>query len=83
MVNTHYPVLLKCLTNDSYDTEDGVSIWFSRMDSRRVEFEGRYSNLKVSRITPLSKSFQYSFSTEENKMTVADAMDYLTFEYDR
>lgn len=83
IVNTHSPVLLKCLTNDSYDTEDGVSIWFSRMVSRRVEVGGNYSNLRVTLLTPLSKSFQYSFSTEENKMTVADAIDYLSFEYNR
>ena len=81
IVNTHSPILIKCLTNETNDdTEEGVSIWFSRMVSRKVQQGGKAIHLRVSKITPLTKSFQLSFTTEENKMTVADAMEYLKLE---
>lgn len=81
IVNTHSPVLLAGLIDKKKpdNTEDGVSIWFSKMVSRSVDIKPG-GNIKVSRLTPLSKSFQYSFSIEENKMTVADAIDYLKYE---
>lgn len=81
IVNTHSPILIKCLTNDTNDdTEEGVSIWFSRMVHRKVQIDGKAIHVRVSKLTPLTKSFQLSFTTEENKMTVADAMEYLKLE---
>lgn len=77
IVNTHSPILLKCLTNKDYDTEDGVSVWFSRLISRTITVAGKKMGIKISRLTPLTRSFQLSFTEAENKMTFADAIEYL------
>ena len=77
IVNTHSPNLLKCLINQDYDTEDGVSVWFSRLVSRAFTIDGRRANIKISRLTPLTRSLQLSFTDAENKMTFADAIEYL------
>lgn len=80
IVNTHSPVLLKCF-KDKYDGNDnGVSIWFSKLVSRSKEIEGKRQIIRISRITPLTSSFQYSFTKEENEMTLADAINYLSKE---
>lgn len=77
IVNTHSPLLLKNFYKVGGDMEDGVSIWFSRMVSRPVSDGKKHSIVRVSRLVPLSKTFQLSFSSEENNMTLADAMEYL------
>lgn len=77
IVNTHSPILLKCLTTPDFDTEEGVSIWFSRLISRTMVVSDRKVCVKISRLTPLTRSFQLSFTDAENKMTLADAIEYL------
>lgn len=78
IVNTHSPLLLQCLRNEELDSKDGISIWFSRLVSRTASIGGRWTSIRVSKLTPLSRSLQYSFTIEENKMTLADAEKYLT-----
>ena len=79
IVNTHSPILLKDLTNNGITPEGGVNIWFSRLVAHPVELADGFSIIKVSRLTPLARSFQLSFSDEEYKMTVADAIEYLDY----
>ena len=76
IVNTHSPVLLRWMKEQYNDTDDGVSIWFSKL----IFYHENNKNLRISRISPLTKSFQYSFTEEENKKTIADAIDYLNTE---
>ena len=80
IVNSHSPVLLKYLYRDYSDSDNAVSIWFSKLISSSVLVEDQKKSLRISRITPLTKSFQYSFTEAENKMTIADAVDYLKTE---
>lgn len=80
IVNTHSPVLLKWLKEEYNDADNGVSIWFSKQISYSKNFDGKRLNLRISRISPLTKSFQFSFSDAENKMTIADAIAYLNTE---
>ena len=80
IVNSHSPVLLKCLKDNYSDTDDSVSIWFSKLISSSIPVGERKTGIRISRITPLTKSFQYSFTEMENKMTIADAMKYLRTE---
>lgn len=81
IVNTHSPVLLKCLKDQYNDADEGVSIWFSKLISHPIEIEGNRRSIKISRITPLTVSFQSLFSEAENKMTIADAIEYLNTEH--
>ena len=80
IVNTHSPVLLRWLKDNFSSNDNGVSIWFSKLISYPIDIDGARRSIRISRISPLTKSFQLSFSEEENKMTVADAMDYLSTE---
>lgn len=80
IVNSHSPVLLKYLYQYYSDKDNLVSIWFSKLISSSVVVDGKKSSIRISRITPLTKSFQYSFTEAENKMTIADAMNYLKTE---
>lgn len=80
IVNSHSPVLLKYLYRDYSDSDNAVSIWFSKLISSSVLVDDQKKSLRISRITPLTKSFQYSFTEAENKMTIADAVDYLKTE---
>ena len=80
IVNTHSPVLLRRLQEPYDNTDNGVSIWFSKLISYPIEINGSRRSMRISRISPLTKSFQFSFSDEENKMTIADAMEYLSTE---
>ena len=80
IVNSHSPVLLKCLKDNYSDMDDSVSIWFSKLISSSIVVGERKTGIRISRITPLTKSFQYSFTEMENKMTIADAMKYLKTE---
>ena len=80
IVNTHSPVLLGWLKKLYNDTDNGVSIWFSKLISHPVDINGNKRSMRITRISPLTSSFQLSFSPEENKMTIADAMEYLKTE---
>lgn len=80
IVNTHSPVLLRNLKEEYNDSDNGVSIWFSKLISSTIEINGSKRSIRASRISPLTKSFQLSFSEAENKMTLADAIDYLNTE---
>ena len=80
IVNTHSPVLLRRLQEQYNDADNGVSIWLSKLISYSKEINGNRRVMRISRISPLTKSFQLSFSEEENKMTIADAMEYLNME---
>ena len=55
-------------------------IVFSKLISYPIEVNGCRRSIKISRITPLTASFQLSFTTAENKMTLADAIVYLNTE---
>lgn len=79
IVNTHSPVLLKNLTTKDLDTDDNVSIWFSRIVAHKSDNNGHRSLLRISKITPMTKSFQTSFDPIENNLTIADAMNYLNY----
>ena len=76
IVNTHSPVLLRWMKEQYNDTDNGVSIWFSKL----ILSHENNRSVRISRISPLTQSFQYSFSDAENKMTLADAIDYLNTE---
>lgn len=76
IVNTHSPVLLRGMKEQYNDTDNGVSIWFSKL----ILSHENNRSVRISRISPLTQSFQYSFSEAENKMTLADAIDYLNTE---
>jgi len=80
IVNTHSPVLLRWLKEEYDDKDNGVSIWFSKLISYPKEINGSRRSIRISRISPLTKSFQLSFSEAENKMTLADAIAYLNTE---
>ena len=80
IVNTHSPVLLGCLKELYNDTDNGVSIWFSKLISYPTNINGNRCSMRITRISPLTISFQLTFSPEENKMTIADAMEYLKTE---
>ena len=80
IVNTHSPVLLRWLKKEYDDKDNGVSIWFSKLISYPKEINGSRRSIRISRISPLTKSFQLSFSEAENKMTLADAIAYLNTE---
>lgn len=80
IVNTHSPVLLRWLKEEYNDTDNGVSIWFSKLISSPIEIEGNRRSIRITRISPLTKSFQLTFSEAENKMTIADAIAYLNTE---
>ena len=80
IVNTHSPVLLHWLKEEYDDKDNGVSIWFSKLISYPKEINGSRRSIRISRISPLTKSFQLSFSEAENKMTLADAIAYLNTE---
>lgn len=80
IVNTHSPVLLRKLKEEYNDADSGVSIWFSKLITSTVDLNGCKKAIRVSRISPLTKSFQLSFTEAENKMTLADAIDYLNTE---
>ena len=79
IVNTHSPILLRSLADSKLETPENVSIWFSRLISHNQIRNGRRERLRISRITPLKKSFQISssFSSVENQLTIADAMNFL------
>ena len=79
IVNTHSPILLRCLADNKLETPENVSIWFSRLVSHNQINNGKRERLRISRITPLKKSFQISstFSPVENQLTIADAMNFL------
>ncbi len=77
IVNSHSPVLLKYLYEDYNDKDENVGIWFSKLIVHTLSVGERKYSVRVSKITPLTKSFQYSFTEAENKMTIADAMSYL------
>ncbi len=80
IVNTHSPVLLRWLKEEYNDTDYGVSIWFSKLISSSIEIDGNRRSIRITRISPLTKSFQLTFSEAENKMTIADAIEYLNTE---
>lgn len=80
IVNTHSPVLLKCLKEQYNDSDNGVSIWFSKLISYPIDIKNARRSIRISRITPLTTSFQLSFTDAENKMTLADAILYLNTE---
>lgn len=80
IVNTHSPVLLRWLKEEYNDADNGVSIWFSKLITYPIDINGNRRGIRISRISPLTKSFQFSFSEAENKMTVADAIAYLNTE---
>lgn len=80
IVNTHSPVLLRWLKEEYNDTDIGVSIWFSKLISYPIDINGNRRSIRISRLSPLTKSFQLSFSEAENKMTIADAIAYLNTE---
>lgn len=80
IVNTHSPVLLRWLKEEYNDTDYGVSIWFSKLISSPIEIDGNRRSIRITRISPLTKSFQLTFSEAENKMTIADAIEYLNTE---
>lgn len=80
IVNSHSPVLLKCLYDEYNDKDSNVSIWFSKLIIHTLSVGGQKHSVRISKITPLTKSFQYSFSEAENKMTFADAINYLKTE---
>jgi predicted ATPase len=80
IVNTHSPVLLGCLKELYNNTDNGVSIWFSKLISYPTSINGNKLCMRITRISPLTSSFQLTFSPEENKMTIADAMEYLKTE---
>lgn len=76
IVNTHSPELLKCI-KDLYANNPGVSIWFSKLISTSTEVDGRRHVMRITRISPLTLSFQETFSFAENQMTYADALRFL------
>lgn len=80
IVNTHSPGLLKSLKYEYNDSDNGVSIWFSKLISRSIDTSVGRRSIRISRIAPLTKSFQLSFPDAENKMTIADAIVYLNTE---
>ena len=80
IVNTHSPVLLRWLKEKYNDADNGVSIWFSKLISHPIDVNGNRRSIRITRISPLTKSFQLSFSEAENKMTIADAIAYLNTE---
>lgn len=80
IVTTHSPVLLRRLKEEYGDNDNGVSIWFSKLVSYPIEIEGVRRSIRITRISPLTKSFQLTFSEAENKMTIADAIEYLNTE---
>jgi predicted ATP-dependent endonuclease of OLD family len=71
IVNTHSPVLLHGLKERYNDADNGVSIWFSKLISHPIDANGNRRSIRITRISPLTKSFQLSFSEAENKMTIA------------
>lgn len=76
IVNTHSPVLLKYFSQ--YDNKDrNVSIWFSKLTTLLTEMEGRRVKLRASKMVPLTKDLQHTFTEAEIKMTLADAALYL------
>lgn len=80
IVTTHSPVLLRRLKEEYGDNDNGVSIWFSKLVSYPIEIKGKRRSIRITRISPLTKSFQLTFSEAENKMTIADAIEYLNTE---
>ncbi len=80
IVNSHSPVLLRCLKEEYNDQDSNVSIWFSKLITRTMMCDNQKVMAKVSRITPLTRSFQYTISESERLMTLADAANYLKTE---
>ena len=80
IVNSHSPVLLRCLKEEYNDQDSNVSIWFSKLITRTMMCDNQKVMAKVSRITPLTRSFQYAISESERLMTLADAANYLKTE---
>lgn len=77
IVNTHSPVFLRVL-NSRFNNEDScVSIWFSKLTTKLITKEDTKRKLRTSKMVPLTKNLQYSFSEADIKMTVADAARYL------
>ncbi len=80
IVNTHSPVFLRVLASHFNDEDVFVSIWFSKLTTKLITKENVKRKLRVSKMVPLTKNLQYSFSEADIKMTVADAARYLNQE---
>ena len=80
IVNTHSPVFLRVLASHFNDEDAFVSIWFSKLTTKLITKESDKRKLRVSKMVPLTKNLQYSFSEADIKMTVADAARYLNQE---
>ena len=77
IVNTHSPVFLRVL-NKFFNNEDiFVSIWFSKLTTKLITREEVKRKLRTSKMVPLTRDLQYSFSEADIKMTIADAARYL------
>lgn len=80
IVNTHSPILLKNLTSSDLQTPDNVGIWFSRLVSHKMSNSGTKQMMRISKLTPLKKTFQTTLSPQEKELTIADAMNYLSYD---
>ncbi len=79
IVNTHSPVLLKYLTDANLNSDENVSIWFSKMISHKTTDGGSSHMIRVSKTLPVTKSFQTTLDPIQKGMTAADAMNYLNY----
>lgn len=62
IVNTHSPVFLRVL-NKFFNNEDiFVSIWFSKLTTKLITREEVKRKLRTSKMVPLTRDLQYSFS---------------------
>lgn len=77
IVNTHSPVFLRVLKTHFNDEDIFVSIWFSKLTTKLITKEEGKRKLRTSKMVPLTKDLQYSFSEADIKMTIADATRYL------
>ena len=79
IVNTHSPALLQLFYDMSKEGK-GMNIWFSRLVTRITSIGDHRYTLRISKVTPLLDSPQYTIPIEEHKWTYADAMRFLNKE---
>lgn len=80
IVNTHSPVLVNEMIK--WKDDKNVSVHFSEMRTRIIEFEGKKIKMNITKITPVIKDFEQQitiqFSEQDRKLTLATIKDYLS-----
>ena len=80
IVNTHSPILINEMM--TWKNDEYVSVWFANMTTLITNFKNQKYDINITKIIPVSKEpqsqlFMRDFSEEEQRLSMAEATNYL------